>query len=177
MFNRWQPYLAVTLQMGNFDFWQIGHPLNYSKLLFFGLYIPYKECIFFKLEYSCFTMLCQFLLYSKVNRLYVKMQPCFWISLPFRSSQSTEQFPELYSRFSLVTYFIYVHMSIQFLFIIFCLPLLPKSSSRTMLRLNYHSHLLTAFLFWQHSSNLSVCQPPLFKSSHISQRYCLSSLK
>ena len=27
--------------------------------------------LIFKLEYSCFTLLCQFLLYSKVNRLYM----------------------------------------------------------------------------------------------------------
>ena len=29
------------------------------------------------LEYSCFTMLCQFLLYSKVNQLYVYIYPLF----------------------------------------------------------------------------------------------------
>lgn len=51
-----------------------------------------------------------------------------------------------------------------------------KSSSRTMLLLNFYSHLLTAFSFLT-SSNLSICQAPLFKVLHISQRYCLSSLK
>ena len=30
------------------------------------------------LEYSCFTMLCQFLLYSKVNQLYVYIYPPFF---------------------------------------------------------------------------------------------------
>ena len=33
---------------------------------------------FFKLEYSCFTMLCQFLLYGKVNQLYVYICPLFF---------------------------------------------------------------------------------------------------
>ena len=32
----------------------------------------------FLLEYSCFTMLCQFLLYSKVNQLYVYVYPLFF---------------------------------------------------------------------------------------------------
>ena len=46
----------------------------------------------FELEYSCFTLLCQFLLYSKVNQPYIYIYPLiFWISFPFRSPQSTEQ--------------------------------------------------------------------------------------
>ena len=36
-------------------------------------------------------MLCQFLLYSKVNQLYVYIYPLFFISFPFRSPQSIEQ--------------------------------------------------------------------------------------
>ena len=32
----------------------------------------------FLLEYSCFTMLCQFLLYNKVNQLYVYIYPLFF---------------------------------------------------------------------------------------------------
>ena len=35
-------------------------------------------------------MLCQFLLYSKVNQLYVHIYPSFLISFPFRSQQSVE---------------------------------------------------------------------------------------
>lgn len=62
-------------------------------------------------------------------------------------------------------------MSIQFLYIIFCLPLLPKSSSRTMLLLNYHSHLLAAFLFgdtpqiWAFASHLSLKVPTSLKDT------------
>ena len=57
-------------------------------------------------QHSCFTMLCQFLLYSKVNQLYYTYIPCFWIAFPFSSPQSTEQFPVLYIRVSLAIYFI-----------------------------------------------------------------------
>ena len=45
--------------------------------------------IFFFLEYSCFTMMCDFLLYSQVNQLYVYICPLIWISFPFESPQST----------------------------------------------------------------------------------------
>ena len=95
----------------------------------------------FLLKYSCFIMLCEFLLYCKVNQLHTYMllwfpkslshvqlfavpMDCstwglpiphrdiyiyplsFWISFPFRSSQSTE-FPVRYSRFLLVICFIH----------------------------------------------------------------------
>ena len=68
----------------------------------------------FLLEYSCFIMMCYFLLYSKLNKLYVYIYPLFfWISFPFRPPQSTE-FPVPYSGFSLAIYFILssVHRSI-----------------------------------------------------------------
>ena len=42
------------------------------------------------LEYSCFTMLCKFLLHGKVNQLCVYKYPFFWISFPSRSPQSIE---------------------------------------------------------------------------------------
>ena len=46
------------------------------------------------LEYNCFIILCQFLLYRKVNQqcVYISVYPLFFqISLPVRSPQSTEQ--------------------------------------------------------------------------------------
>ena len=54
--------------------------------------------LFLKLEYSCFTMFCQFLLYNRVNQLYVHIYPLplgppsphHPPSHPSRSSQSTE---------------------------------------------------------------------------------------
>ena len=47
--------------------------------------------IYFKflLEYNCFTMLCWFLLYSKVSHLYVQLF-FFQILFPYRSLQSPE---------------------------------------------------------------------------------------
>ena len=52
----------------------------------------------FLLEYSCFSMLCQFLLYSKMNQLYIYIYPlCFWISFLFRSPQCIKQSSLCYS--------------------------------------------------------------------------------
>ena len=62
------------------------------SLVYVFLHIPSTP--FFKtlLEHSCFTMLCQHLLYSKVNQLYVYIYTSsFQTSFPFRSPQSTEQ--------------------------------------------------------------------------------------
>ena len=70
------------------------------------------------LEYNCFIMLFEFLLYSKVNRLHVYiLSPLFWISFPFKSPQSTEQSSLCYAvRFSFLICFIhsrvYICMSI-----------------------------------------------------------------
>ena len=51
------------------------------------------------------------------SAIHIRISPLFWISFPFRSPQSTEQFPVLYSRFSLVIYCIHsinsVYMSIS----------------------------------------------------------------
>ena len=38
--------------------------------------------LIFLLEYSCFTMLCSFLLFSKVNQLYIYIHPFFFDFLP-----------------------------------------------------------------------------------------------
>ena len=39
------------------------------------MYIFFKS---FLLEYSCFTMLCDLVLYSKVNKLYMYIHPLFF---------------------------------------------------------------------------------------------------
>ena len=52
-------------------------PLNES--------LPHLQSFLFfpsLLEYYCFTMLCQFLLYSKVNQLYAYIYPIFLDFLP-----------------------------------------------------------------------------------------------
>ena len=46
----------------------------------------------FLLEYSCFTMLCQFLaVQQNESVIHIHISPLFWISFPLRSPQSTEQ--------------------------------------------------------------------------------------
>ena len=79
----------------------------------------------FLLEYNCFTMLCQFLLYSEVNQLYVYLYPLplglpsHHPSPPSGPSRSvvTEhraELPVLYRMFPLAIYFMHdsVYMSI-----------------------------------------------------------------
>ena len=80
----------------------------------------------FLLEYNCFTMLCQFLTYSKVNQLYIYIYThihihtyifsLFWISFPQVTTEHSIEFSVLYSRPSLGIQFIHniVHMSIPF---------------------------------------------------------------
>ena len=63
---------------------------------------------FLKLDYSCFTMLCQFLLYSRVNQSYIYMYPLFWGFLPIKvTTEHRVELPVLCGRFSLVTCFIH----------------------------------------------------------------------
>ena len=76
-------------------------------------------CIFFlisSLEYNCFTMVCYFLLYNKVNQLYIYIYPHIFsllhlpptsLSHPSRWSQSTELISlwELCGCFPLSIYF------------------------------------------------------------------------
>ena len=52
-----------------------------------------QENFFFLLllEYSHFIILCQCLLYSKVNQIYRQIYSIFWIFFPFRSPYSIEQ--------------------------------------------------------------------------------------
>ena len=64
----------------------------------------------FDLSTVCFTMLCYFLLYSKMNLPYIHiLSPPFWISFPFRSPQYiTREFLVLYNEYVLISYPFYV---------------------------------------------------------------------
>ena len=81
------------------------------------LYTPLPCFYLFKLIFTGVQLLyyVKFLPYSKAQ-LYIYIYPLFGVFFPFRSPQSTAQFPELHSRFSLVIYFIHsinsVHMLI-----------------------------------------------------------------
>ena len=67
-----------------------------------------KSVKHFLLAFSCFTAVCQCLRCGQVNQLYIYIYPLFV------TTEHWLEFPVLYSRFSLVTYFIHnrVYMSI-----------------------------------------------------------------
>ena len=66
-----------------------------SLSYFFVINLPFllMDLLFyynFLLDYSCFTILCYFLLYSKMNQLYMYIYTVsFGISFPLRSLQGT----------------------------------------------------------------------------------------
>ena len=72
----------------NFSSWNriflLAFSLGISRLIFPSIYFLFV----FSLEYNCFTMLCQFLLYNSVNQLNVKIYllplepPCHFPPLP-----------------------------------------------------------------------------------------------
>ena len=72
--------------------------------------MPFK---FFLLEYNCFTMLCQFLLYNKVSQLCVCIYP-LPLELPSAHpipplwviTEHQAEFPVLYSSFPQAIYFV-----------------------------------------------------------------------
>ena len=65
-----------------------GRNFNFPYLL---KYSPYQFFLTSLLEYNCFTMLCQFLLYNKVNQLYIYIYHLIpSLSHPSRWTQSTE---------------------------------------------------------------------------------------
>ena len=66
-----------------------------------------------KLEYSCCTLWCQCLLYSKLNQPYIHIYPPFLDFLPIKvTTEHWAELPQLYSRFSLVIYFIHSSVDI-----------------------------------------------------------------
>ena len=67
------------------------------------------------LDYGCFTVLCSFLLFSKVNQLYVYAYPLFF-GFPFHLGYHRVELPELYCSLSVVIYFVHssVYMSVSF---------------------------------------------------------------
>ena len=98
---------------------RVYEKLKYIKSRFVVFEIDFGGLLLLKilLEYSCFTMLCWFLLYSKVDKLYVYIYLLFF---GFPSHLGCHRmrvgFFELYSRFSIVIYFIHsitgIYMSI-----------------------------------------------------------------
>ena len=69
-----------------------------------------------------FTILCQFLLYRKVNQLHLHIYPLFKIVFPYGSLQSTEQsflFVQDYMSLQLKNYIFFRQHIVSFLFYIF----------------------------------------------------------
>ena len=73
----------------------------------------WKNLFKFLLEYSCLTMLYSFLLYSKVNQLYIYIYPLFFRFFHLGHHRSLSRFPVLNSRLSLVIYFIHNSLYIK----------------------------------------------------------------
>ena len=64
----------------------------YNFPCLFFLFCVFLFLLFlFLLEYSGFTLLCQFLVYSSESATCIHILPLFWIFFPFRSPQSTNQ--------------------------------------------------------------------------------------
>ena len=88
-----------------------------SAIFYFHLYFLHFYLFLLLLEYSCFIMLGQFLLYSKVNQLYIYIQPLIFVFASYLGQhRALSLVPVLYSRFSLVTYFLHsidsIYMSV-----------------------------------------------------------------
>ena len=104
------------------------------------------------LEYNCFTMLSvKFLLYNKVNRYMYTYIPCFWISFPFRSPQSTEQSSLCYTAGS-------HQLSILYIVVCICQSTSPTSS---------HLHLSPLVSICSHFPHQSCFCLTLFQIPHI----------
>ena len=113
------------------------------------------------LEYNCFIMLFEFLLYSKVNRLHVYiLSPLFWISFPFKSPQSTEQSSLCYAvRFSFLICFIHSRVYI-------CIST-PISQFIPTLSSPLSIHMFILYI-WVSISTLQVgSSVPFFQIPHI----------
>ena len=63
------------------------HALLSSHLFFLFL----KCIVLFLLEYNCLTLQCQFLLYSKMNQLYMYIYLCFFHFLPVQVTSEHQQ--------------------------------------------------------------------------------------
>ena len=120
------------------------------------------------MDYNCFTMLCQFLLYNKVNQLYLYIYLFFFNFLPIQvTTEHLIEFPVLYSRFSLTIYLTH-SQSIAYVYI--CQSQFPSSSHHpSPLGIHVCSlHLYVYFCF----TNRLICT--IFLDSTFMQCYRLS---
>ena len=109
------------------------------------------------LEYNCFTMLCQFLLYNKVNQLYVYIYPhipsflCLPATLPIPPLQVVTEYladlPVRCSCFPLAIYFTFgsVYMSMPLSHFVQAYPFPSLCPQVHSLRLRLYSRLAARF--------------------------------
>ena len=93
----------------------IGWSYSFKIVYLFLFYFLTLFKTFLKSEYNCFTILCWFLLYSKVNQLYIHIYLLFFEFPsdlgPHRAHRALSgESAMLYSRFSLVIYFMCVYL-------------------------------------------------------------------
>ena len=68
-------FIFVSGVKGSFNFTLIHVAVQFSQHTYLLSFLKLKKIFMSLLEYNCFTMLCQFLLYNKVNQLYVYIYP------------------------------------------------------------------------------------------------------
>ena len=112
----------------------------------------------FLLEYNCFTMMCQLLLYSKVNQVYVYLYPLFFGFFPFRLLQSIEQ--------NSLCYTVGSHqLSVLYIVVYICYPILPIHSTHP------HTPSIHAYILYTYVSISALQGSSLvsfFRIPHIS---------
>ena len=120
----------------------------------------------FLLGYHCFILLCQFLLYNKVNQLYVYIYPHFFLDfIPFRSLQSNKESSLCYRTGSHQLSFLFVLMYI-------CQYQFPKSSQTSLPHLVSMVFSTSASLFLSHKQ---VQWYNFFQNLHINIQYLFFS--
>ena len=134
------------------------------------LFLPFfLNNFFFLLGYSCFTMLCQFLLYDEVNQLsvYIYPLPLGSPSLPPPPIQPIQvitehqaELPVLYSRFPQAICFTYGSVFMSVPISQFIPPSFPHSIS------TYPHLLLQRYLFSQLPIFLRVPFQPMWSTPH-----------
>ena len=79
----------------NVGFWLAGFLLSrLHALLNSHLFFLFLKCIvLFLLEYNCLTLLCQFVLYGKMNQLHICIYLCFLNFLPICVTSEHQQSP------------------------------------------------------------------------------------
>jgi len=131
-----------TVTHASIHAWRIPWAEEPGGLQFIGLHRVGHNWSDLARTQGCFTILWKFLLYSKVNQLYIYIHPLFY---GFPTEGTTEhwvEFPVPYGKFSLIIYFMHsissVYMSI---------PIFQFASPLLSCMVSIHSFSTSVFLF------------------------------